>query len=171
MRFATTTKVGLVALLATLGLMAAAPTLDGARVANSGSTNTAPWTLTIRSDGSGTYTIGQRRYGASPVPLAPHPISVPSALAQRLLADAKAAREAGSQSGHCMKSASFGSTTILTYHGWASGDLQCPSSSAELGALAADVAAVQKAANLNTMPRPVRLPPNELRRPNPLTSP
>ncbi len=171
MRFVTTMNVGVVALLAALGLMATTPALDGARVVNSGSTNTAPWTLTIRSDGSGIYTIGQRRFGAAPAPLAPHPIAVPSALAQRLLADAKAAREAGAQGGHCMKSASFGSTTILTYHGWASGDLQCPSPSAALDALAADVAAVQKAANLNTMPRPVRIPPNELRRPNPLASP
>ncbi|MHB8146964.1 MAG: hypothetical protein ACYDGM_06865 [Vulcanimicrobiaceae bacterium] len=174
MRFVTTSKAAAFVLLGALGLLGATPSLDGAHIVNSGSTNTAAWSLTMRSDGAGTYTLGQRRYGAPPVNLEPRAISVPAALAQRLLADAKAARAEDAPGGHCMKSASFGSTTVVTYHGWTSPDLQCPSSSSTLAALAGDVGAIQKAANLTTMPRPVRLPPNELRRvntPTPRTTP
>ncbi len=154
-----------------LGLLGATQGSDGARIVNSGSTNTAPWSIAVRSDGTGSYSIEQRRYAGSPTVPPSQAIAVPRPLVQRFLSDAKAARIEGAKGEPCMKSASFGSTTVVMYHGWVSPDLLCPSSSGTLAALARDVSAIRSAANLDSMPRPVRIPPNELRRPNPLVSP
>lgn len=121
-------------------VLAATAPRDGATIVNSGSTNTARYTITLWSDGTGTTQVG----AASPAPF-----SVPKEAAERFFSDVKAARSNGAQLQHCMKSASFGSRTIVQWHGWSSPDLQCPPFTAEVSALAKDVSEVQSAANIH----------------------
>jgi hypothetical protein len=80
--------------------------------------------------------------------------SVPAALARRFFADLQAAGPLDELPvAHCMKSASFGSWTRITYLGKTSPDLSCPSSSLALRALTADAAAVSTAAGVHSAPR------------------
>ncbi|HTU70521.1 MAG TPA: hypothetical protein VMF11_09405 [Candidatus Baltobacteraceae bacterium] len=135
-----------------LSVLGAAAPRDGAVIHNSGSTNTAGYTITVRSDGTGTKSI--QRGPASPFTLAQD-------VSERFFADLKAARENPGVPTHCMKSASFGTTTVVQWHGWTSPDLQCPPFSASVGALANDVRAIQSAAGITTLMRGrIGLPPS-----------
>ena len=51
-----------------------------------------------------------------------------------------------------MKSASFGTTTHVTWHDWKSPDLDCPSENALLSALIGDVNAIRQASGVGTLP-------------------
>jgi hypothetical protein len=127
--------------------------LDGLRVENGGSTNTAPWALWLRSDGTGSVETDP----------AGRAFTIDPALAERVFANVAAARDAKGEAGHCMKSASFGSRTVVQWHGWTSPDLSCPQGSPSLAALAADIAQVQSLAQIGpALRRPLQ--PYEPRR-------
>ncbi len=131
--------------------VAAAPQRDGAVIVNSGSTNTAGYSITIWSDGSG---LAQVQGGAG------RPFTISNDLAARFFTDLKAARANGQQLQHCMKSVSFGTRTNVRWHGWLSPDFQCPPFTTPVAALAQDVSAIESAANIQAGPhlRRIRLP-------------
>ncbi len=134
---------------------------DGAVIRNTGSTNFSGYTIKVWSDGSA-QTVRSSR-GDQPTSARVRG-TISKAQAQKFFADLKAAKESGRVIGRgCIKSASFGSTTIVQYHGWTSPDLECPGGGFVI-ALAAQ--AHQIAADLHVRQTPVRRPlmPNEPRR-------
>jgi hypothetical protein len=123
---------------------------DGAVIVNSGSTNSAGYSIALWSDATVQASIQGQAAAVR---------SLPRDLADRFFADVRAARTDAAPPSHCMKSASFGSTTTVGWHGWRSPDLQCPPFSASLRALASDVRAIESAAGIPSAPiRRVRLP-------------
>lgn len=142
----------------------AAFTRDGATIMNSGSTNTAPYSLKVWSDGRAAM-ISAARVST--------PFRVPGAETADFFRDVALARANPGSPGHCMKSASFGTSTTVLWHGWTSFDLSCPPHGAQF-ALAADVRAIVGAAGVfNNPPRRIPLMPGELHRmpPSPNASP
>jgi hypothetical protein len=120
--------------------LAAAMQHDSATIVNSGSTNTAGYTITLWSDGTATVQVR----GAQA-----KPFTIPAKTASRFFTDVKAASgDGGGQLQHCMKSASFGTSTIVQWHGWTSPDFQCPPFTPAVTALAQDVNAIQTAADI-----------------------
>ena len=139
-----TLSTGLLALCA-----AAAAVRDGAVIVDSGSTNTAGYKIDIWSDGSAVITL-QNRLG---VPAgAPKKFSITATLAQRFFADLKAARNGNAQGTPCMKSASFGTSTHVTWHGWTSPDLDCAPDDPLTKALVRDVSAIRSASGYDSLP-------------------
>lgn len=127
---------------------ALAATQDGGVIQTSRSTNTPSSEIKIWSDGR-----AQLIRAGTTVPF-----RVPAELAQRFFSDAKAARSQPGTPGHCMKSASFGTTTTVLWHGYTSVDLQCPPFSPPVHALAADVRAIGAIVKIDGPPRRVPLP-------------
>jgi hypothetical protein len=155
--------LGVVALTAAaVGCIAmAARPRDGAVIHNTGSTNFSGYTIKIWSDGSASAVQSNRGGMTTGKPVSGR---VDVNLAHKFFTDLKAAKESGhviSQS--CMKSASFGSTTVVQYHGWTSPDLECPGEGFVV-ALAAEAHEIAQA--LQVRRAPVRRPllPNEPRR-------
>ena len=139
-----------IALLASsIAVASAAPMRDGAVIANSGSTNTAAYTIKIWSDGEAHVALSGS---------APRTIHLDVDLTAKFFTDLKAARANPGVPGRCMKSASFGTTTTTLWHGWQSPDLQCPPFNTPMTALFADVHNIQIAANLANPPHRIRLP-------------
>jgi hypothetical protein len=105
----------------------AAPGNVLATITNSGSTNTQGFTLTIYNDGSGSLIYQQREGRSFPANTDKH-FPAGTFNAQQL---ATLLKEVGDVStlpqGGCMKSASFGTRTTITYNGKTSSDLSCPS--------------------------------------------
>jgi hypothetical protein len=136
-----------------LGLLAvctaAAPSRDGATIVDSGSTNTAGYTIDVWSDGSASMTYQNRLNDVQPASTS---FTISSALAKRFFADVKAARNANAAVEHCMKSASFGTATHVRWHGWTSPDLDCPPDDKASTALVDDVGAIRKAGNVGAAP-------------------
>ncbi len=122
-------------------LLDASPTQqrDCAVIRNSGSTNTAAFAISVWPDATGQVVTS----GSSA-----KQISLPKDLASRFFADLKAAQSDPGTPQHCMKSASFGTSTVVEWHGWKSPDLQCPPFSRGVGALATDVRDIQSAADI-----------------------
>ncbi|MGC1985037.1 MAG: hypothetical protein WA668_06565, partial [Candidatus Cybelea sp.] len=113
-------------LLAATGTMGA-KTSDSAVIENSGSTNTLGYRIEVRSDGSATLAmVHGPSASASPSPAKPFTVS--SGIAKQFFADLAAARQSKTVTEPCMKSASFGSATYVTWQGWRSSDLTCPPS-------------------------------------------
>lgn len=109
--------------LGVAGACGAAGIRDGGVIRNSGSTNFLGYTVKVWSDGS-TWAVHANRAGTPyGSPVTGH---ISATLAQRFLTDAQKARKNPQAAQHCMKSASFGTSTIVTYHGWTSSDLECP---------------------------------------------
>ncbi len=165
MKISATIAVLVVAALGA-GIAIAAHARDGAVIHNTGSTNFSGYTIKLRSDGSASFvrsTRGGDLVGAATIG------SIPSDLAQKFFSDLKAAKMGGTAGRPCVKSASFGSATVVQYHGWTSPDLECPGAGVTV-ALSADVREI--AATLQVQAAPVRRPllPNEPRR-APETSP
>lgn len=134
---------------------------DGAVIRNSGSTNFSGYTIKVWSDGS-TWAVHSNRAG-DPMD-APATGHVDPSLAQTFLHDAQQARKNRLVTERCMKSASFGSSTVVLYHGWTSPDLECPGGGFVV-ALAADahkIAALLKIQGVH--PRRIPMMPNEPRR-------
>lgn len=134
-------KIHSVAAGAILALALTAPAAagfsrDGASIQNSGSTNTAGFTIEL-------WSTGQTNA----------PKAVPDSLARRFFSDVKAARDGRATGGHCMKSASFGYRLNVRWHGWLSPDLTCPGGSALTQALANDVAEVLQASGAESSGR------------------
>ena len=117
---------------------AAAPSRDGASIVDSGSTNTAGYTIRVWSDG--TAAVGAKSFTFSP------------SLATKFFADLKAARGGDAQAEHCMKSASFGTSTHVHWHGWTSPDLDCPPGDKLTSAVLSDVNAIRAAGKVNAAP-------------------
>lgn len=159
------------AIFAVFALLAVASTAapaargrDGAVIRNTGSTNAPAFSIKLRSDGSASVRTQSKPGARHAVPA--HAAEIPLSLAARFFAAAAASRrEAASTAGGCVKSASFGSSTTVLWHGWTSGDLSCPQTGAHARALAAVVAQI---VGLATSEQPsghsVHLPINEPRR-------
>jgi hypothetical protein len=144
-------------LLFSLIILSALPALslsaerDSAVIQNSGSTNTSGFTITVWSDGTSSVSVrGQ----------ADHAFTLQPDLRARFFSDLQAASTATSAPRHCMKSASFGTTTSVRWHGWSSLDLQCPPLPPSVAALANDVAAIETAAGVTGGPHRIGLPPS-----------
>lgn len=137
----------------TMGLLAvcaaAAPSVpsqpkDGASIVNSGSTNTAGYTIDVWSDGSAAVAYQNRTAKKS--------FTISPALARQFFTDLKAARAGNPTAAHCMKSASFGTATHVRWHGWTSPDLDCPPNDKLTTALANDVGSIRSAGNVTGAP-------------------
>lgn len=140
-------------MLASLMLAAAGVAMvDGAHILNSGSTNAAAFDIAVRGDGVARITAN----GAT------REIRIDAKVAQQFLADAKAVKGIAGQPAQCMKSASFGSVSTVTYHGWHSADLNCPVSGG-LVKLASDVNVITGLVSTPARRR-IFLPPNEPRK-------
>lgn len=137
-----------VLVLASANVALAAETNDGAIIANSGSTNTLGYEIKLWSNGKAQITMNGG---------APRAFRIDDDLASRFFSNLAAARANPGVSGHCMKSASFGTSTNVTWHGWSSFDLQCPPLSPAMMLLNTDVRQVQATANIDTRRR-IRLP-------------
>jgi hypothetical protein len=144
-------------LLFSLIILSALPALglsaerDNAIIQNSGSTNTSGFTITVWSDGTATASVrGQ----------ADHAFTLQPDLRARFMRDLQAASTATAPPRHCMKSASFGTTTTVLWRGWSSHDLQCPPLPPSVAALAEDVAAIESAAGVTGGPHRLGLPPS-----------
>jgi hypothetical protein len=137
----------------------AAPARDGAAIVDSGSTNALGYKIQLWSDGSGVLTL-QDRLGTAHG--APKTFAVAPSLAQRFFSDLKAARDGNAVGTPCMKSASFGTTTHVQWHGWNSPDLDCPAENVLTAALVNDVNAIRSASGVEAMPlhRPLTAPPH-----------
>lgn len=152
---------GIALALGCAGAAAAAYSRDGGVIRNSGSTNFTGYTIKVWSDGS-TWAVHSNRAG-EPIdsPVTGH---IPADLAQRFLHDAQQTRENHVTSQPCMKSASFGTSTVVLYHGWTSPDLECPGGGfvETLGQQAHKIAGLLKIQGV----QPHRIPmlPNEPRR-------
>jgi hypothetical protein len=133
---------------------------DSATIVNSGSTNFTGYTIDVRSDGSATAQTSNRGVDAASTPT---PFTVDAATAKQFFADLSAARADNAPAQRCMKSASFGSTTRVTWHDWTSPDLSCPPSDAAWTALVRDVQAITAASGISAGPRrgggPLRIQP------------
>ena len=149
--------------LACFALAAAMPHRDGAEILNSGSTNFAGYTVKVWSDGSA-WSVHTLRGGAPAG--SPATGSVPADLATKFLSDLAAAKHSGRVvSQACAKSASFGSTLVVRYHGWTTPDLNCPGDgfATSIAADAGKIAAALKVSQVRTHRVPML--PNERRRP------
>ncbi|MBV8245077.1 MAG: hypothetical protein JOZ38_04065 [Candidatus Eremiobacteraeota bacterium] len=136
------------------GLAAAAPERDGAIILNSGSTNTAAYTIKVWSDG--TTELTQRGTSAAGAALSDE-------ATDGFFASVRDARNTHAPANHCMKSVSFGTTLVVRWHGWTSVDLNCPVGGAN-AALREQTLQIVGAMNLRGEPGRVRLLPNEPRR-------
>jgi hypothetical protein len=123
---------------------------DSATIVNSGSTNFSGYTIDVRSDGSATADVSNRGVEASS---SPKPFTLDAAMAKQFFSDLAAARGDKTLSQPCMKSASFGSTTRVTWHDWTSPDLSCPPSDAAGAALIHDIQAIASASGVTPGPR------------------
>jgi len=123
---------------------------DGATIVNSGSTNFTGYSIEVRSDGSASVQESNRGAGAESTPKS---FTLDAATAKQFFADLAAARSDKAITEPCMKSASFGSTTRVTWHDWTSPDLTCPAGNAAGAALIHDVQTIAGASGVSTGPR------------------
>ena len=131
---------------------------DSATIQNSGSTNTAGFRITLWSDGPGSVQF-RGVDTARKIAIAPD-------LAARFFNDLHAAKDENAPPQHCMKSASFGTTTTVIWQGWTSPDLQCPPAGPNIQALAQDVKAIEAAAGVGPGPlHRIGLPPSVRKNP------
>lgn len=126
----------------TMGLLAAhaaaAPSRDGASIVDSGSTNTSGYTIKVWSDGNAATSS--------------KPFEISPSLTARFFADLKAARDGHARAQLCMKSASFGTSTHVHWHGWTSPDLDCPPGDKLTSAILSDVNAIRAAGHVTAAP-------------------
>jgi hypothetical protein len=123
---------------------------DSATIVNSGSTNFTGYTIQVRSDGSASAQVSNRGSDAESTP---KPFTLDAAAVKQFFADLAAARSAKAVAASCMKSASFGSTTRVTWHDWTSPDLSCPAGNPSGAALVHDVQTIEAASGVSSGPR------------------
>lgn len=152
------------ALLASACYAAAANRADGAIIRNTGSTNFSGYTIKVWSDGR-TSTVHSDRNGR---PLdQPATGKIPQSVANQFFTDVRGARGNPSGAQPCLKSASFGTTTIVQYHGWTSPDLEC-SGNGFVISVGSDVHKIVALLNVQGISaRKIPLLPNEPRRTEP----
>lgn len=145
-------SLAFVAALAIGGIVntACASEADSASIVNSGSTNTAGYQIDVHSDGAAVVTL--KPHPGSNLPAGPKSFTIAPALAASFFADLKAVRDANVAGAPCMKSASFGSSTHVSWHDWKSPDLECPPQNAKVGALIHDVGAIRDASGIGAFP-------------------
>lgn len=96
---------------------------DSAAIVNSGSTNSAGFTIVVERSGDSEYRVAPRGFNA----VRPIRRKLPAALVQRFYSDLEAAQPLSALPGeHCLKSKSFGSTTIIQLGSEKTPDLSCP---------------------------------------------
>lgn len=110
------------ALIASIAGTNAASRPDGAVIRNTGSTNFSGYTIKVWSDGRASSVHSNREGGALDQPASG---TLPQSLVLQFFNDLRTARHARPVGETCMKSASFGTTTVAHYHGWTSPDLEC----------------------------------------------
>lgn len=137
-----------------------AATSDSAVINNSGSTNTLGYRIEVKSDGSATVAM---IHGPGAAPSSQKAFTVAASQTKQFFTDLAAARAAKSVTEPCMKSASFGSSTYVTWQGWRSADLTCPPSDAAGKALIHDVEQIRNAAGVSVSP--LRQAPVEVKPP------
>ncbi|MBV9263370.1 MAG: hypothetical protein JO324_03540 [Candidatus Eremiobacteraeota bacterium] len=118
-------------------------------IVNSGSTNSHGYKITLAADGAGTAALANRD-GSVAGPVKSFRIA-PQAAAT-FFADLDAARKSKTPAVGCMKSASFGSFTHVTWDGWQSPDLDCPPADGSIGALIKDVERIREASGIPAFP-------------------
>ena len=120
---------------------------DEALIVNSGSTNRAGYRLRVYADGT---TALQQADAA----VRKH---VSLALVKRFFADLDAAGALDKlRRASCMKSASFGTETVVVYRGKTSPDISCPGTARNLEQ---DALALAQAAGVSLAPRPIQQQP------------
>ncbi|HLH42070.1 MAG TPA: hypothetical protein VKV74_03715 [Bryobacteraceae bacterium] len=115
-------------------------------ILNSGSTNTAGFRLTIEKSGNAEFAPMPRKYGPqSPGSTESARYKLPDAVVRRFYSDLEAARPLGNlPRTRCMKSASFGTNTIIQFGGEETPDLSCPNASdARTQALMRDIREIE----------------------------
>lgn len=137
-------RATILATLAIASFVAATP-VDTAKIVNSGSTNTVGYTINVSSDGKASATL---QNGSNTVKA----FTVAADLTTRFFSDLAAARKAGLVTVPCMKSASFGTSTHVSWQGWTSPDLTCPPKDSVGDALIKDVEAIRQAAGIPASP-------------------
>lgn len=161
MKSYTRSCVALLMLCASMTQAHAAQHIDGAVIRNSGSTNSAGYVIKVWSNGQARFNESTR--GGVPIGT-PATGRIPAALAQKFFAEVKAAKTSSHVIGEsCMKSASFGTTTVVQYHGWTSPDLECPGDGFVVS-LGSQAHAIAAALNLPKSRSRRTLLPNEPRR-------
>jgi hypothetical protein len=146
--------------LAIASFMAATPR-DTAVIVNSGSTNSIGYKIQVWSDGSAAITT----QNGSNSPAAAKTFTVSAATTSRFFADLAAARKDDAKSVPCMKSASFGTSTHVTWQGWVSPDLDCPPKGSLGAALVEDIQTIRQASGISAFP--LRRTPLEMTSPSP----
>jgi hypothetical protein len=141
--------IALLIALAAVGMVPVAAATDGAIIVDSGSTNSLGYRIHVWTNGTASLTV-QNRGGVAQA--AAKSFSVKQSTSTRLFADLKAARDGNATGAGCMKSASFGTTTRITWHDWTSPDLDCPAGNALTAALVHDVGEIRAASGIDTMP-------------------
>lgn len=118
-----------------------------ATIENTGSTNTYGYRILVSRYGHVGYTNGTR-HGQD---------DLPDALSAKFFSDLQAAVPLASEpQGSCVKSASFGTYTTVTYQGQRSPDLSCPANRPQQ-ALYDDVLAIDRFLNIANYPkRPIQ---------------
>jgi len=107
-------------MLYTLPLAAAGDAL----IVSSGSTNSPGFRIVVERSGSAIYTPVPRK---SDTQAKSRSLKLPAALVKRLYSDLDAGKPlAELRGGHCMKSASFGSSLTIEFEGDKTPDLSCP---------------------------------------------
>jgi hypothetical protein len=146
--------------------VAAAPVRDSATIVNSGSTNFSGYTIQVWSDGSASAATSNR---GTVTAATPKPFTLEAPVTKQFFTDLATAKSKGASIEPCMKSASFGTTTRLTWHDWTSPDLSCPPGNASAAALVHDVQVITAASGVSAslrhsfgpeMRRPPGLSPN-----------
>ena len=118
-----------------------------ALILRSNSTNTAGYRLRVNANGWTTLQQGD-------IPLRKR---VEPRLVSRFLADLQAAGPLDKLAVHpCMKSASFGTETVVVYRGKTSPDISCPGTARNLEQ---DALALAQAAGVSLAPRPIQQQP------------
>lgn len=165
-------SAGVIALACAAGAQSAFAR-DGAIIRNSGSTNFAGYTIKFWSDGTAQWQPSGRQ-GTLHGQVSSG--TVPKDVVQKFFHDVAEARNNRTIAEHCMKSASFGSTTVVLWHGWTSPDLQCPGGG-YIVSLANDVNQVIAALGVHQsragtpLVRPGRPMPEQSASPGPSASP
>ena len=95
-------------------------------ITNSGSTNTPAFTLTIHQDGSGKLTYQKGSHAERFARFKDKTFPAGTFDSQQLSSQLSGIKDVSTIPNHnCLKSASFGSTTTVTFQGKTSGDLSC----------------------------------------------
>ena len=132
---------------------------DAAVILNTGSTNAQGYRIVVQRDGQAEYVMGSAR----------KKVQLSAQKTESFFADMSAAMPLTAlRAGHCMKSASFGSSTFVCCRGKRSPDLQC-AADPKATALYSSVSKVAIELGLDRIIIPPM--PNEPRRPMPEPSP